>query len=93
METSVLSLTPRINDCRTIISAPRSLGATGPKLKESSRPFSYALMDEVVPVLRLIWPGAMSPTGKLAGSFFAVSKSIERRGEEGIRQERRYVGR
>ena len=41
METSVLS---RIHGCGTIISAPASIGDTGPKLKEGNVPFSYALM-------------------------------------------------
>ena len=51
------------------MSAPHSLGDTGPKQKESSRPLSYALMDQAAPVPRLIWPSAMSPTGKLAGNL------------------------
>lgn len=44
---------------------PAFIGDTGPKLKECSRPFSYALMDKIAPGLRLVWPSAMSPMEKL----------------------------
>ena len=73
------------------MSAPHSLGDTGPKLKESSRPFSYALMDQVAPVPRFIWPSAMSPTGKLAGDLLRgieeqqpkeeVKKAFDKKGD------------
>ncbi|KAF6237119.1 hypothetical protein HO173_004587 [Letharia columbiana] len=36
------------------------------KLKRGKRPSSYALMDEMAPVLRADWPSGVSLAGKLA---------------------------
>ena len=45
---------------------PAFINDAGWKLKEGSKPFSYALADKMAPVLRLVWPSAMNPTAKLA---------------------------
>ena len=71
------------------MSAPHLLGDAGPKRKESSRPFSYALMDQAAPVPSLTLPSAMSPTGKLAGDLLRciekqqpkeVKKALDKKG-------------
>ena len=65
-ETSLLSLIPTYPSLRIYNVRPAFIDDTGAKLKEGSKPFSYALMDKMAPVLRLAWPSAVSPTGKLA---------------------------